>query len=337
MNRVNKLLSQIATNHCNTSTDPKVAVIMGAGNGLGGSIAKKFASEGFTVIVARRTKEKTKDLVDEINAMEKGKCYGFGVDTRRENKVIGFTANIERKYGPIEFAVYNPGANVRFSIADTTSRVYLKVWEMACFGGFLFGKEVSKYMQKRGRGCIIFTGATASIRGNTGFAAFSSAKHGLRALAQSMAKELGPQGIHIAHVVIDGGIDSDFIRNMWRQRNIKLDKEDMLLQPDEIANNYWHLYKQKRNAWTFEMDLRCVLENMISSSFALMIGWFFRAHLLTDRIVRNGPDQRILISDHAPLLFGKGVMSLRASCFYCGQSKPTLASASLIAKGSVSQ
>lgn len=273
MNRINRLLSQINTNQCNATTlatDRKVAVIMGAGNGLGASIAKKFASEGFTVIVARRTKEKTKDLVESINAMEKGKCYGFGVDTRREEQVIGFIANIEKTYGPIEFAVYNPGANVRFNIADTTSRIYYKVWEMACFGGFLFGKEVSKCMQKRGRGCIIFTGATASIRGNTGFAAFSTAKQGLRALAQSMAKELGPQGIHIAHVVIDGGIDSEFIRNMWRQRKIKLDKEDMLLQPDEIANNYWHLYTQKRNAWTFEMDLRCVLESGSSGTFILL-------------------------------------------------------------------
>ena len=286
MDRIAKILSQLSINQCSATNESKVAVIMGAGNGLGGSIAKKFASEGFTVIVARRTKEKTRNLVDEINAMNKGKCYGFGVDTRRENKVVGFIANIEKKYGSIEFAVYNPGANVRFNIADTTSRVFYKVWEMACFGGFLFGKEVSKYMQKRGRGCIIFTGATASIRGNTGYAAFSSAKHGLRAVAQSMAKELGPQGIHIAHVIIDGGIDSEFIRNMWRQRKIKLDKADMLLQPDEIANNYWHLYCQKKNAWTFEMDLRYVFLGIMCKFIDSLMSVLF-----TDRIVRNGHDK----------------------------------------------
>ena len=229
---------------------------MGAGGGLGSSIAKIFASNGFITIVARRNKEKTKALVDEINAMNKGKCFGFGVDTRSEDQIIDFIATVEREYGSIEFAAYNPGANVRFDIGKTTSRIYRKVWEMACFGGFLFGKEVSKYMVKRGRGCIIFTGASASMRGKEGFAAFCGGKMALRGLAQSMAKELGPQGIHISHVVIDGGIDGEFVRNMMKQNNVKLNKPDMLLQPDEIATNYWHIYQQKRNAWTFEMDLR---------------------------------------------------------------------------------
>lgn len=256
-NRLNKILSHLSMNETvGSSNDGKVAVVMGAGNGLGGSVAKRFAKEGFTVIVARRTKEKVQSLVDEINGMGKGKCYGYGVDARKEEKVIEWIAEIENKYGPIEFGCYNIGANVRFNITDTTSRVYYKVWQMACFGGFLFGKEIAKYMKKRNRGCIIFSGATASIRGKEGYAAFSSGKQGLRALAMSMAKELGPKGIHIAHIIIDGGIDSDFIRNMFKKNGMKLDKADMLLQPDEIANNYWHIYQQKKNAWTFEMDLR---------------------------------------------------------------------------------
>eukprot|EP01084_Bolivina_argentea_P191663 329222_1 len=260
--RLNKILCHLYTNNCSDNDEyyGKVAVIMGAGNGLGGNIAKLFASKGFTVVVSRRNKDKIMPLVNEINAMGKGKCYGFGVDTRKEDKIIEFIANIESKYGPIEFAVYNPGANVRFNICDTTSRVYYKVWEMACFGGFLFGKEIAKYMQKRGRGCIIFSGATASIRGKEGFAAFSGAKQGLRALAQSMAKELGPKGIHVAHIVIDGGIDSDFMRNLMVKRggikNLSDISADMLMEADEIANNYWHVYNQKRSAWTFEMDLR---------------------------------------------------------------------------------
>eukprot|EP01083_Nonionella_stella_P292885 996133_1 len=150
--------------------------------------------------------------------MGKGKCIGYGVDTRQEDKITEWISEIENKYGAIEFAMYNVGANVRFNICDTTSRVYYKVWQMACFGGFLFGKQIAKQMQKRGRGCIIFTGATASLRGNKGYAAFSGGKQGLRALAQSMAKELGPKGIHVAHIVIDGGIDSDFMRNLMVKR-----------------------------------------------------------------------------------------------------------------------
>eukprot|EP01083_Nonionella_stella_P309176 1093893_1 len=257
-NRLSRILGQLSYNNCGNSNgiQNKVAVIMGAGDGLGRSIAKKFASKGFIVVVARRTQAKVVPLVNEINAQYKDQCYGFGVDCRKENQIIDFIGTVESTYGPIECAIFNVGANVRFDICDTTSRVYYKVWQMACFGGFLFSKEVATYMKKRRRGCILFSGATASIRGKQGFAAFSGAKHALRALAQSMAKELGPIGIHIAHIVIDGGIDSPFTRDLFKKMGMKLDKPDMLLNPDEIADNYWHLYQQQRNAWTFEMDLR---------------------------------------------------------------------------------
>jgi short-subunit dehydrogenase len=161
--------------------------------------------------------------------------------------------------GPIEVAIFNVGENVRFNVVDTTSRVYCKVWEMACFAGFLVGREVAIKMLKRGHGTIIFTGATASIRGSPGFTAFSGAKHALRSLSQCMAKELGPQGIHVAHVVIDGAIDTPFIHENFYGAS-ELLKVDGLLSPDEIATNYVHLHKQHKTAWTYELDLRPYME-----------------------------------------------------------------------------
>jgi NAD(P)-dependent dehydrogenase (short-subunit alcohol dehydrogenase family) len=155
--------------------------------------------------------------------------------------------------------VFNIGANVNFAIRDTTARVYRKVWEMACFAGFLTAREAARTMTPRGRGTIVFTGASASLRGRSGFAAFSGAKHALRALAQSMAKELGPQGIHVAHVVIDGAIDTPWIRENFPD-SAALKSEDGILEPDAIAEMYWMLHRQPRSAWTHELDLRPWME-----------------------------------------------------------------------------
>jgi NAD(P)-dependent dehydrogenase (short-subunit alcohol dehydrogenase family) len=169
--------------------------------------------------------------------------------------VVELVSTIEREVGPIEVAVFNIGANVRFPIRETTARVYFKVWEMGCFAGFLMGREVAKVMVPRGRGTIIFTGATASLRGGIGFSAFAGAKHGLRALAQSMARELGPQGIHVAHSIIDGAIDTAFIAENFPER-YATKASDGILNPDAIAEAYWQLHCQQRSAWTQEMDLR---------------------------------------------------------------------------------
>jgi NAD(P)-dependent dehydrogenase (short-subunit alcohol dehydrogenase family) len=166
---------------------------------------------------------------------------------------------IEGEIGPLEVAVFNIGANVRFPIRETTSRVYFKVWEMGCFAGFLTGREAAKVMAPRGRGTILFTGASASLRGRDGFAAFAGAKAGLRALAQSMARELGPLGIHVAHTVIDGAIDTAFIRDNFPER-YALKSQDGILDPEAIAENYWLLHRQPRSAWTLELDLRPWLE-----------------------------------------------------------------------------
>ncbi len=236
----------------------KVALVIGAGDATGGAIARRFAREGFTACVTRRDAGKLAPLVAQIKA-DGGKARPFGSDARKEEQMMALVESIERDVGPIEVAVFNIGANVRFPIRETTARVYFKVWEMGCFAGFLMGREVAKVMVPRRRGTILFTGATASVRGSSGFSAFSGAKHGLRALAQSMARELGPLGIHVAHPIIDGAIDTEFIRTLFPERYALKDR-DGILNPDAIAETYWHLHCQPRSAWTHEMDLRPWIE-----------------------------------------------------------------------------
>jgi NAD(P)-dependent dehydrogenase (short-subunit alcohol dehydrogenase family) len=238
--------------------DRKAALIIGAGDALGGAIAKRFAREGYVACVVRRNGDKLSPLVDAIRTAG-GDAMAFGVDARKEDQMVDLVARIEREVGAIEVAVFNIGANVSFGILETTARVYFKVWEMGCFAGFLTGREVARVMLPRASGTIIFTGATASLRGRANFAAFTGAKHALRALAQSMAKELGPKGIHVAHVVIDGAIDTAFIRENFLQR-YALKDQDGILNPEHIADNYLLLHRQPRDAWTHELDLRPWIE-----------------------------------------------------------------------------
>jgi NAD(P)-dependent dehydrogenase (short-subunit alcohol dehydrogenase family) len=236
----------------------KAALVIGAGDATGGAIARRFAREGFVACVTRRSADKLEPLVQRIRS-EGGAAHGFGSDARDEAQMAELVATIERDIAPIEVAVFNIGANVRFSITETTERVYRKVWEMGALAGFLMGREAAKAMLPRGRGTILFTGATSSLRGSAGFAAFAGAKHALRALAQSMARELGPQGIHVAHVVIDGAIDTEFIKTNFPER-YALKARDGILDPDAIAENYWLLHQQPRSAWTHEIDLRPWIE-----------------------------------------------------------------------------
>ena len=232
----------------------KVVLVVGAGDSTGGAIAKRFAEEGFVACVTRRSADKLQPLVDAINA-NGGQAHGFACDARKEEEVIALVEQIESQIGPIEVLVFNIGANVPCSILEETARKYFKIWEMACFSGFLNAREVTKRMVTRQRGTILFTGATAGLRGAAGFAAFAGAKHGIRALAQSMARELGPLNIHVAHVVVDGAIDTDFIRDNFPEK-YALKAEDGILDPAHIAENYWFLHNQPRDAWTFELDLR---------------------------------------------------------------------------------
>lgn len=231
----------------------KVCVVIGAGDATGGAIARRFAREGYTAVVTRRHADKLGPLVAQITE-EGGKVHPFGSDARNEDQVVELFRQIETEIGDVEVFVFNIGGNVRFDIRDTTSRVYRKVWEMTAFAGFLTAREAAKVMVSRGRGTMLFTGATASLRGGSGFAAFAGGKHAVRALAQSMARELGPQNIHVAHVVIDGAIDTEWIRTNFPHRYDG--GPDVVLNPDDIAETYWQLHRQPRSAWTFEMDLR---------------------------------------------------------------------------------
>ena len=233
-----------------------VCLIVGVGDGLGSALARAFAAEGHPVCMTRRPRN-----LDSLQALATsigeagGMAHAYGVDARSEDEMTALFASIERAIGPLEVVVFNIGANVRFGIRETTSRVFTKVWEMACFGGFLAGREAANVMVPRGRGTILFTGATASVRGRDGFAAVAAAKHGLRAVAQSMARELGPQGIHVAHVVIDGAVDGVFTRE--NRTDVEgLLAGDEILKPEDIAAAYVNLHKQPRSAWTHEIDLR---------------------------------------------------------------------------------
>lgn len=233
---------------------PAVALVVGAGDALGGAIARRFACEGYTACVVRRTAEALAPLVEQIEAAG-GRAIAFGADARLEEVMVPLVDRIEAEVGPIAVAVHNIGANVRFGIRETTARVYRKVWEMAAFSAFLTGREAARVMVPRGSGTILFTGATASVRGGAGFSAFAGAKHAVRALAQSMARELGPENIHVAHSIIDGPIDTAFIREQFPAIYARK-ADDGLLQPAAIAEAYWQIHCQPRTAWTHELDLR---------------------------------------------------------------------------------
>ena len=232
----------------------KVCLVVGAGDALGGAIARRFAREGFVACVVRRNADKLQPLVEAIEKAG-GEAHAFGCDARREEEVVALVERIERELGPIEVCVFNIGGNIRFSILEFTAKKYFKVWEMGCFAGFLTGREAARRMAPRERGTILFTGATASIRGGSGFSGFAGAKAGLRMLAQSMARELQAKNIHVAHIVVDGPIDTEFVRGNFPDM-VKSRPADGLLAPDDIAETYWNLHCQKRSAWTHELDVR---------------------------------------------------------------------------------
>lgn len=242
----------------NSANHAGVALVIGAGDATGSAIGARFAREGYVACLTRRSADKLESSVERIRAAG-GKAFGYGSDARKEEDVVALVDQIERERGPIEVMVFNIGANVPSSILEETGRKYMKIWEMAAFSGFLNAREVARRMVQRGRGTILFTGATAGIRGSAKFAAFAGAKHALRALAQSMARELGPKGIHVAHIVVDGAIDTEFIRTQFPER-YALKEQEGILNPEHIAENYWYLHTQPRDAWTFEMDLRPYME-----------------------------------------------------------------------------
>jgi NAD(P)-dependent dehydrogenase (short-subunit alcohol dehydrogenase family) len=234
-----------------------VAVI-GAGDYIGAAIARKFAAEGFAVFAGRRNGEKLAPLITEIGA-QGGRAFGRTLDARIAEDLTAFLIEADA-FAPLEICIFNIGANVQFPILETTDRVFRKVWEMACWSGFLTGREAARIMLPRGRGAIFFTGATAGLRGGSGYAAFASAKFALRGLAQAMARELGPKHIHVAHLVIDAGVDTEFVRGMIAKREGTGALENLdpgrLMRPAAVADAYWALYCQSPDAWTFEQEIR---------------------------------------------------------------------------------
>ncbi len=227
-------------------------VVVGAGDYIGGAIAKRFAAEGYLVFVGRRNADKLLPLKAEIEAAG-GRAEARALDAREEEQVIAFIDEAEAA-APVEAVIFNIGANVNFPLLETTARVFRKVWELACFAGFLTGREGARVMLPRGRGSLFFTGATAGLRGGSGYAAFASAKFGIRAVAQAAARELGPKGIHVAHLVIDAGVDTEWVRERMKAAGVSSDR--VLLQPSSVAETYWALHQQTSDAWTFETEIR---------------------------------------------------------------------------------
>ena len=234
-----------------------VAVI-GAGDYIGAAIAKKFAAEGFTICAGRRNGDKLAPLIADVEA-QGGRIFARSLDARNEADLTAFLQEADT-HAPLEVCIFNIGANVNFPLLETTERVFRKVWEMACYSGFLTGREAARLMLPRGRGCIFFTGATASLRGGIGYAAFASAKFGLRAVAQSIARELGPKNIHVAHLIIDSGVDTAWVRERIKEREGEDALKDLdparLMTPASVAEAYWQLYQQPHDAWTFEQEIR---------------------------------------------------------------------------------
>jgi NAD(P)-dependent dehydrogenase (short-subunit alcohol dehydrogenase family) len=239
-----------------------VAILVGAGDAIGAAVARRFAEGGYTICICRREAAKSQGLVDELKAAGH-QIHAFSIDARQEADVQDLFARVEKEIGPIEVCLFNAGSNVNKPLIETTEKLFFKAWELACYAGFLVGREAARYMVKRGRGTILFTGATARVRGGTGFAAFSSAKFGLRAVAQAMARELGPKNIHVVHLIIDAAVDSEAIHQRLKAAkgiDAKDIPPDSLAKTTSIANAYWFAHQQGRDGWTHELDLRPSVE-----------------------------------------------------------------------------
>jgi NAD(P)-dependent dehydrogenase (short-subunit alcohol dehydrogenase family) len=239
-----------------------VAILVGAGDAIGAAVARRFAEGGYAVCMCRREAAKSQGLVDELKA-DGHEIHAFSVDARQEAEVQELFSRIEKEIGPVEVCLFNAGSNVNKPLLDTTEKLFFKAWELACYAGFLVGREAARVMVPRGRGTILFTGATASLRGGKGFAAFAAAKFGLRAVAQAMARELGPKNIHVVHLIIDAAVDSDAIRARLKAAS-GIEAKDIaphsLTKTSSIAEAYWFAHQQAKDGWTHELDLRPAVE-----------------------------------------------------------------------------
>jgi NAD(P)-dependent dehydrogenase (short-subunit alcohol dehydrogenase family) len=224
-------------------------LVAGAGQGLGKSVAQRFAREGYAVALAARNEERLSGLASEIGGS------AFPSDLTSEGEVAALFRDVEARLGPVEAVAFVAATRVQGPFTELSAADFERAWRHSCLAGFLVGREAARCMVARKRGTVIFTGASASTRGRAHFAAFAAAKGGLRFMAQSMARELGPQGIHVATVLIDGAIGSE---RMWREHRERMEKlgPEGTLHPDAIAETYWQIHSQQRSAWTHEVDLR---------------------------------------------------------------------------------
>jgi NAD(P)-dependent dehydrogenase (short-subunit alcohol dehydrogenase family) len=243
-------------------SDSRAALLVGAGDAIGAAVARRFAAGGYRVCIARRDAAKAQPLVEEMAAADRY-VRAYSVDARQETQVKNLCEQVEREVGPIEVCLFNAGANVQKPLLETSSELFFKAWQLACYAGFLVGREATQCMLRHGRGTMLFTGATASVRGGNGFAAFAAAKFGLRAVAQSMARELGPKNIHVVHLILDGAVNSAAIhRRLKAQSGIEPSQlqADSLAETSSVAEAYWFAHMQTRDAWTHELDLRPSVE-----------------------------------------------------------------------------
>lgn len=227
-----------------------VALVVGVGPGLGAALCRRFAAAGIRVAMGARREAALKSLTDEIGSGN-GQIRGYAADATDEKAVASLFAKVKADLGEPDLVVYNAGAFQRTSILEASAADFERCWRVGCFGGFLVGREAARIMATRGSGTILFTGATASLRGSAQFFNLAVGKFGLRALAQSMARELGPKGVHVAHVTIDGQIAGPYYADLAKQRG-----PDALLDPDGIAETYYQLHRQPRSTWSLEVDLR---------------------------------------------------------------------------------
>jgi NAD(P)-dependent dehydrogenase (short-subunit alcohol dehydrogenase family) len=240
-----------------TTKSTAIVVGVGAEQGLGAALCRRFAQDGYHVLVAGRTASKIEGVAGSILAAG-GNAEAIAIDTTREDDIVRlFDRGMAPGAGfaPADLVIYNAGNNRRADFRELTAATFEEFWRVGCFGGFLVGREAARRLVPLARGTLIFTGASASLRGKPGFAHFAAAKAGLRAIAQSMAREYGPQGVHVAHVVIDGGINGE--RLVGRNPRLLEERgEDGLLGIAAIAEAYWQIHRQPRSAWTHEIDLR---------------------------------------------------------------------------------
>lgn len=230
----------------------ETAVIVGVGPGLGRALVRRFAEAGMQTVAAARSAEKLKKLIEEDRSLiPADRIKPVACDATNPNDVAALFDRTIKEFGPPNVVVFNAGTFEPAGILEATPEAFERCWRVGCFGGFLVGQAAARSMVERGSGTVLFTGATASLRGSAKFANLAVPKFGLRALAQSMARELGPKGIHVAHVIIDGQIESERYRQLASQRG-----PDSFLSPDAIAEAYYQLHRQPRSAWTQEIDLR---------------------------------------------------------------------------------